>query len=85
MDSPQKVIHCRCCNLCEAEFFLCFQRERKGETVSCFPLEIEPGCLVTHIGLLNSVRWSKPDQGVSALENSIVWRYYFDMHDAKSV
>lgn len=56
-----------------------------GETVGCYPWEMEP---VTRTGLVNSVRLSKPKQGISALKNSIALRYHFGMHytpyDAKS-
>ena len=48
-----------------------------GEIVGCYPWEMEP---VTRTGLVNSVRLSKPKQGISALKNSIALRYHFGVH-----
>lgn len=55
----------------------------------CYPWETEPSCLVTHIAFVNFVGSSKTGQGISALKNSIMLKYHFDMHhipyEAKSV
>lgn len=57
--------------------------------MDCYPLKTEPGCLVMHIALVSSVRLSEPGQGITALKNSIVLRYHFDIYhipyEAKSV
>lgn len=51
--------------------YLSFQREG-GAIVDFHSLKIEPGSLVTHNSLLNSVRLPKPDQGMSALKQYYV-------------
>ena len=56
-----------------------FQREMVGERLGCYHLKMEPDCLATPTSLVNSVRLSKPEQGISALRNSIALRF-FDMH-----
>ena len=66
----------------------CPFRERVGKEWIAIPWK-QSGCLVMHIGWVTSVRWSRLEQGISALKNSIVLTYYFDIHyipyNAKSV